>query len=160
MDMSLIQGTISGLKVAGDLAKGMLELKSLSDVQGKVIELQSAILSAQSNALSANADQASMVEEIRALKEEVARVKAWETQKQRYKLYSPWAGSVVYSLKESVSQGEPPHWICAQCYENGKRSILQHRAREGGWATYVCGSCKSEVHSSHRGARQAEYVAD
>ena len=40
MDMSLIQGTISGLKIAGDIAKGFLELKSIADVQEKVIELR------------------------------------------------------------------------------------------------------------------------
>lgn len=70
MDMTLIQGTISGLKTAADIAKSLMELKSISDVQAKVIELQSAILAAQSSALSANADQAAMVDEIRALKEE------------------------------------------------------------------------------------------
>ena len=83
MDLSLIQGTITGLKLAGDIAKGFMELKSMAEVQGKMIELQSAILSAQSSALSANADQAAMVDEIRLLKEEIARVKAWEAQKQR-----------------------------------------------------------------------------
>ena len=67
MDMSLIQGTISGLKIASDIAKSFLELKSISDVQGKVIELQSAILSAQSSALDANAAQSAMIDEIRAL---------------------------------------------------------------------------------------------
>ena len=81
MDITLIQSTITGLKLAGDIAKSIYELKSTSDIQGKVIELQSAILSAQSSALAANADQAAMVEEIRTLKEEIARVKAWESQK-------------------------------------------------------------------------------
>ena len=47
MDLSLIKGTITGLKSASDIAKGFLELKSIADVQAKVIELQSVILSAQ-----------------------------------------------------------------------------------------------------------------
>ena len=123
MDLTLIQGTISGLKLAGDIAKGFLELKSITDVQGKVIELQSAILSAQSSALAANADQAAMVDEIRLLKEEIARVKAWETQKQRYQLEAIWEkAAVVYALKKSMSGAEPPHWICTKCYEDGSRS--------------------------------------
>ena len=48
-----------------------MELKSISDIQGNVIELQSAILTAQSSALAENADQFSMVEEIRVLRERV-----------------------------------------------------------------------------------------
>ena len=83
MDIALIQSTISGLKVASEIAQGFLKLKSLSDVQGKVIELQSVILAAQSSAFAANAHQTAMVEEIRNLKEEITRVKAWEEEKQR-----------------------------------------------------------------------------
>jgi len=44
MDMPLIQGTISGFNVVRDIAKSLFELKSMSDVQAKVVELQSAIL--------------------------------------------------------------------------------------------------------------------
>lgn len=158
MDMSLIQGTISGLKVAGDIAKGLLELKSISDVQGNVIELQSAILSAQSSALSANADQAAMVEEIRALKEEVARVKAWEAQKQRYQLTQFRNGpGVVYALKESMSNSEPPHWICTKCYEDGKRMIL-HPATVNGFIHIVCPSCKLDMPTGMRGIGAPEYA--
>jgi hypothetical protein len=159
MDMSLIQGTTSGLKIAGDIAKSFLELKSISDVQGKVIELQSAILSAQGSALSANADQAAMVEEIRTLKEEISRVKAWETKKQRYKLHTPWPGAVVYALKESMSQGEPPHWICTQCYENGRASILNYQTSSSGAGGYFC-PCGLKVHSAYHGSVECQYVPD
>jgi hypothetical protein len=160
MDMSLIQGTISGLKVAGDIAKGLLELKSLSDVQGKVIELQSAILSAQSSALSANADQGAMVEEIRALKEEIARVRAWDTQKQRYKLVQPWSAGVAYALKESMSNSEPPHLICTNCYEGGRKSILNPTTDSHGWVSYACPVCKSQIPTGYRGGVTPQYATD
>jgi hypothetical protein len=39
MDISLIQGTVSGLKLASDIAKGLIDIKTLSEVGGKVIEL-------------------------------------------------------------------------------------------------------------------------
>ena len=159
MDLTLIQGTISGLKLAGDIAKGFLELKSLTDVQGKVIELQSAILSAQGSALAANADQAAMVQEVRNLKEDIARIKAWEEQKQRYKLASPWQGCVVYALKQQCSGTEPPHWICTKCYEDGRKSIL-NPIKGDGWYRFCCPVCKSEVQSPYRSAAQAEYTND
>lgn len=158
MDMSLIQGTITGLKTASDIAKGFLELKSITDVQAKVIDLQSAILSAQSSALAANSDQAAMVEKIRALKEEVARVKAWEAQKQRYQLTQFRNGpGVVYALKESMSNAEPPHWICTKCYEEGKRMILQP-ATNNGFIHIVCPSCKFDIPTGMRGIGAPEYA--
>ena len=158
MDMSLIQGTISGLKVAGDIAKGLLELKSISDVQGKVIELQSAILSAQTSALSANADQSAMVEEIRALKEELARVKAWDTEKQRYKLVEPWSAGVAYALKESMSNSEPPHLLCTNCYESGRKSILNPINDSHAFVSYICPVCKSQIPTGYRGSPAPEYA--
>lgn len=160
MDMALIQGTISGLKTAADIAKGLMELKSISDVQGKVIELQSAILSAQSSALSANADQAAMAEQIRVLEAEIASVKAWETQKQRYKLVSPWQGAVVYSLKQSMANGEPAHWICTRCYEDGRKSILNPIKTKDNWFLLVCPVCDSQSQSPWRNAAHPEYAPE
>lgn len=161
VDLALITGTISGLKTAGDIAKSILEIKSISDVRAKVIELQSAILSAQSSALEANANQSALVEKIRTLEKEIADIKAWDTQKQRYKLISPWNGAFVYSLKESMSESEPPHWICANCYEGGIKSILQERGNpKTAFREFFC-KCGSIIHSHHRGkGYNFEYVKE
>ena len=150
MDITLIQSTISGLKLAGDIAKGFLELKSISEVQGKVVDLQSAILSAQSSALSANATQAAMVEEIHTLKEEIARIKAWESEKKRYQLTSPWTGTVVYALKKSMNNSEPPHWICTKCYEDGRKSILNQHRKPNAFIEFVCSVCKTMIQPHNR----------
>lgn len=42
MDVSLISGAVTSLKTAFDIAKEISDLKSMTDVQGKVIELQQA----------------------------------------------------------------------------------------------------------------------
>jgi hypothetical protein len=161
MDMALIQGAISGLKLAGDITKSLIEIKSMSEIQAKVIELQSVILSAQGSALSAHADQAAMVEEIRTLKEEIARVKAWESQKQRYKLNPIGEDcAVAYLLKESMSNSEPPHWICTKCYEDGKRMILQPTISPQGFAHLVCPSCKLDIPVHKRRAALPVYAKD
>lgn len=150
MDMSLIQGTITGLKTASDIAKGFLDLKNLSEVQGKVIELQAVILNTQSSAMAANSAQFAAVEEIRAIKEEVMSIKAWEAQKKRYKLVSPWQGTVLYALKESVSDSEPPHWICTHCYENGSKGFLNHK-EESQSLFMVCAKCKNKIQTPWSG---------
>jgi hypothetical protein len=160
MDMTLIQGTITGLKTAADIAKSLMELKSISDVQAKVIELQTAILSAQSSALSANADQSAMVDELRKLKEEITRIKAWEAQKQRYKLVAPWSGGVAYALRQSMSNSEPPHLICTNCYESGRKSILNPISDSHAYVSYACPVCKSQIPTGYRGTPTPEYAPD
>lgn len=160
MDLSLIQGTISGLKTAGEIAKGLLELKSIADVQGKVIELQSAILEAQSCALSATADQTAMAQEIRTLREEIDQIKAWNTERQRYKLMQPWSAGVVYGLKESMSNAEPPHLLCTNCYEGGRKTILNPTADAHGWVAYACPVCKSQIPTGYRGSVTPSYASE
>ena len=153
-DMTLIQGTVTSLKAASDIVKGFLQLKSVSDVQGKVIELQSTILAAQSSALAAHSEQSAMIQRIRDLEEEVAHIKAWEETQQRYQLIAPWDGCYVYALKESCKGTEPPHWICEHCYQDGRKSLL-HNAQ---FTTAIlrCSHCQFEAEI--RGAAKRQYV--
>ena len=44
MDYGMLQGAISSLKVAGDIAVALNGLKTMSEVQAKAIELQQIIL--------------------------------------------------------------------------------------------------------------------
>jgi len=145
MDLTLIQGAISGLKVASDLTKGFLELKSMTDVQSKVIELQSAILSAQSSALAANAEQLDMSEEIRTLKEEASRLRAWSAEKERYALKALEPGVFTYALKAEAASGEPAHWVCARCLNAGSKFLLQSEGEFYGATEYVCHGCSSKI---------------
>ena len=156
----ILQGAILSLKTASDIAKGFLHLKSLAEVQGKVIDLQEAILSAQSSALAAQSEQFTMIEHVRDLEEEIARMKAWEGEKQRYQLMHPWKGVafVVYALKESSKGSEPPHWICTKCYDDGRRTILQSNFNRNGFWLLVCPTCKAEIHSDLRGTHTPAYA--
>ena len=160
MDMTLIQGAIAGLKTASDIVIGLSKLNTLAQVQEKSVELGQVIVAAQSATLCAYADQAAMVDEIRALKKEIADVKAWESQKQRYKLVSPATGSLVYTLKESMKGAEPPHWICTKCYEEGRKSILNPHQDAKGFCQYLCPVCKSQIPNGYRGPSEAEYAPD
>ncbi len=53
MDMSLIQSASSGLQVAGNIARSLFELKLISEVQARVVELQSAIPAGRGDAFAA-----------------------------------------------------------------------------------------------------------
>lgn len=150
MDLSLIQGTISGLKVASDMAKGFLDLKSIAEVQGKVIELQSTILAVQSSALAVNADQAAMADEIRKLREQLAKAEAWNQEQQRYQLVALEPGVFVYALKKESAGAEPPHWICVRCYNAGAKYVLQNQGDFYSASEHLCNGCNSKIKISSR----------
>lgn len=144
VDMTLLQGAITGLKTAADIAIGLSKLNTMAEVQGKAVELQQIILSAQSSALSAQSEQFALIEHIRTLKEEIASVKAWEEQKQRYHLKKFPSGALAYSLKPESAHGEPAHCVCAKCYDDGRKTILQESGTDYG-TMFSCHQCKTHI---------------
>lgn len=160
VDLMTLQCAISGLKAASDIAKGFMQLSTMAEVQTQVIELQSTILAAQSSALTAQSEQSTMIQEISDLKKEIAHLKAWEETKQRYQLISPWPGCFVFALKDSREKAEPPHWICTQCYQDRRKSILQNAERNDRRRidTIKCSHCKQEMDA--QGEAERQYVSE
>lgn len=143
VDISAIAGTASSLKAAGEIVQAMIGLRDASAFQTKAIELQRQILTAQQSALAAHSDQFALLQRVRELEEEVRRVKAWETEKERYSLAEVSTGSFAYLVKPEARGAEPVHAICTNCYEHGRKSILQWV--QGSYsAEFRCPGCKAE----------------
>lgn len=135
IDIGSISAVMSGLNAAGNMVQSFLKLKSEIEIQAKVIEFQSVINAAQMSTAKAQSEYFLMAEKVRELEEQLRTIKAWEAEKQRYELKAPHAGCMVYALKKSVSNGEIAHYICANCYQHGKRSILQDAKDKELWHT-------------------------
>ena len=168
IDMGSIAAAVSSLKGASDIAKGLLSLHTMAEVQSKAIELNQAIIDAQHQIFAANAAQSALAERVRQLEGEIARMKDWDAQKERYKLAAPYPGCMVYAPQKSMSNGEPAHYICAACYQKGQRSILQgvegRPRKEGGrlMGSYNCPNptCKSEAFTGYMDAPAPQYFED
>jgi rubrerythrin len=156
-----LQNAVLSLKTASDIAKGFLHLQSLAESQGKVIELNEAILSAQSSAITAQSEHFATIERVRDLEEEITRIKAWEKEKKRYQMVNPWQGAtfLVYALKESCKESEPPHWICTKCYDDGRRTLLQPNCDSKGYWLLVCPTCKAVINSGSLGTHKPQYAS-
>ena len=160
MDLGQITSAVSSLKVAGDIAVGLINLKTMAEVQSKAIELNQKIIAAQHDIFAANAAQTALIERVRELEKQIAEMKAWEGQKQRYKLAIPSSGATVYALRKSMSNGEPPHYLCTNCFQAGKPSILQNLKDKEGWHVLVCANCKAIVRTPYRGSSPAKYAEE
>ncbi|HHC6614795.1 TPA: hypothetical protein ACN311_004067 [Vibrio parahaemolyticus] len=158
MDLVAIQGAISSLKTAVEISKSISEMKSEADIQNKVIALQTALLEAQSNALSATAAQFELQERIRELEGQLQDKGDWNQTKNKYVLVAPWRiPSQVYALKQSESDGEPAHFACANCFSNGKKSIL-NAVQGSSFIQYVCPSCNAKSDTGYGGIGSPEYA--
>jgi hypothetical protein len=134
-----IKAGYESAKAALDIAKGISALKTEAAVNAAVIDVQRNVVEAQ-QALSAS------LQTINELEQEIVRLKDWSAQKQRYELADTGQGSLAYKLKEGVDPPEPAHWICPQCCEDGKKSILKHESLPVGRAdTLACHRCGFDV---------------
>ena len=147
--ISAIAGAISSLNAAVNITKAMKDLRDWSLVQSKVIELQSAILEAQGSLFSANEERAMLVEKVRDAESKIARLEAWQTEKERYQLTDIGQGTFAYALKQSMSAGEPAHYICTNCYQQSKKSVLHHMHSAGGLHVMTCPSCNTKMGIQH-----------
>ncbi len=151
-EIALLTGAMTSLNAAMNIAKGLISVRDIATIQGKVIELQTEIMSAQSSALSAQSEQFTMLDRIRELEKEVADLKAWSHERSRYELKPIGDAGVVYMLKTEERGSEPPHWICQNCYQDGHAIALAKAEERFPRATWKCPRCatKVDLHASRK----------
>ena len=88
--------------------------------------------------LSAHEGQIALLELVSELKDKLAKHETWEIERARYGLKELPHGGLAYSLNEAEQSVEPAHYICATCYEDRVKSILQPKLKG-----FVCPRCKN-----------------
>lgn len=150
-DITALAAALSSLKAAKDIAEAMIGLRDGAAFQSKLIEFQSKLIDANNASFAAQDERAALLQRISELEEKVAGFETWKAEQQRYELKDFGAGAFAYSLKQEAQGAEPPHQICASCYQSGKKSILQTvpgnnaRTALGIRATHRCSACRAEV---------------
>jgi hypothetical protein len=145
-EIAAVSGMLSALQSAAKITQGLLKMGETARIQEKVIELNGEILTAQQSAFAAQATQTSLLERISDLEKEVARHEEWEAEKKHYHLQQVYPGALAYVLKPDTDTAEPPHWLCTNCYEHGKKSLLQRRNSDRRRiAIFLCSPCKNEI---------------
>ena len=146
MDMGAIGGAVTALKTAADVVKTLQDVKQAAAIQSKVIELNALIASAQGDTLAAQAAQFEMADRIQKLERQLQQFENWAAEKKRYQLTDFGGGTFAYLLKPEASEGEPEHRVCPNCYQAGRKSILQFDAKmyASSRDRYGCPACKGQ----------------
>jgi hypothetical protein len=156
VDMSAIAGFATSVRAAVEITKAMKDVNDANVIQTKTFEVTREILAAQSYAIEAAAAQSALLNRVRELEEEKSKLEAWSTEKARYKLTQVGHGMTTYTLKEGMENGEPAHHLCAACYNEGHKSVMQTETRSPGRCeVLVCHHCGSDLYLS--GMRQPEH---
>lgn len=161
----MADATIALLQAIPGVAKLVTEIAGASEAaqrNAQLIQFQNALIGLNSILASVQQDNATLTQQKRDAEEELKRMKDWETEKKRYKMVAAHQGSFVFALKREMSNGESPHYLCANCFKQGKPSILNDLAvnKSDSWHSWVCPNCPSKNPTGLLGASQTKYAED
>jgi hypothetical protein len=154
-DPATVTSALDALKSIKSISEAMVSLRSGPAFDQKKLELERSILDARSGILAIQEQRLAILGEIDDLKKQVASMETWATEKARYELKNVDAGATVRALKPSMQGDDPPHWLCPNCYEGGKKSILQNsgpateRGAEHFNNIWRCKPCGCAVRTNH-----------
>jgi Zn finger protein HypA/HybF involved in hydrogenase expression len=145
VDTSAFADLVASLRSAVEITKAMMDIGDTSRVPAKLFELMREIMTAQSSALVSHSAHLELLESKRGLEEEVAKLKAWNMEKYRYELQSVGPGAIAYVPKQSMRGTEPIHWICADCFQSGKKRFLNESHSDLHFVYHKCQECSGKI---------------
>ena len=141
------------LNTVGDAAKTLLSLRKSEPIKPELSELLTVVGMATMAAATAQTDHLAMTNRVRELEKEIARMKAWDAEAEKYQLQEVGLGAFALVYQPGVDDPQPVHWLCTNCAEAKRKSILQAinnaRLAWGVGATHIrfaCTVCALEFH--------------
>lgn len=130
------------------MIEGILKTSKDANVSTKVRELNNVILPLQSQLLSIQNDQSDLLKIKDNIEKELVELKEWNKEKDRYELKKLTTGVFVYSPKQGIKPFIEDHWLCTNCYEDNKKSILQPMNVRMVDACHFCPTCKNKYETT------------
>jgi hypothetical protein len=107
------------------LLKAAQHLSNYNEIVAAVSEVNTKLMQANAVALSSQEKQSSLTNRITELENQLRELENWESESQRYRLTKLAFGGYAFCLKPGMENAEPPHYLCATCMNQRKKSILQ-----------------------------------
>lgn len=120
-------------------------LEAVHDTKSKQIitNLQNGVLDLQAKVYAAQAKYQELAEVKLQIEQKLKDYEKWDSESARYQLVALADHIFVRALKPDQANGEPEHYLCPNCFEQHKKSIL-HRP-SAGHTNYVCDICSFDA---------------
>jgi hypothetical protein len=109
---------IESIKTASSILNSFNKLKSLAEVQLKVVELTNIIIPLQARIEQMSIQQTESNDTILKLRNKNLKLTDWESNKPKYKLITFKSGSSAYTKEENISLTTGSPYYCQNCYNN------------------------------------------
>ena len=137
MVVNEISMALKGFKTAVEITKRILNISKDTDLKKEVIELRDFILSIQSK-------YSTLLDIKNQLEKKLIEYEDWDKTESQYQLKEITSGIRVYSPKEDSGLSDSDHWLCPNCFNDRKKSILQLDFDDDELGQYyICPKCKT-----------------
>ena len=138
-----ISAALSAIENARKLTKSIIDLSRAAERQEILIDFNEQLLKVYNALSQIRSEYEELVKVKSDLERKLVDKKNWKREAARYELKELVPGIFVYAVKAGMEASDPAHYICANCYQKQKRSILSLPGP--GWTKYVCHECKFEA---------------
>lgn len=145
-----ITTALQSVKAAITIIKGISSLKSNIEVKEKSVELLDIIISIKSDMISLQSMYDELLQSKKDLEQKLLNINIWEETKVSYKLKKVADGVTVYVPKDLKENDDDFHWICANCFNEKKKSIIQLTNDDGYTKFYSCPKCGMHFNISYK----------
>lgn len=146
MDLSMITAVTGGLADIVQLVKSAKDARLEFQIRERVAAMHSQLSEISRRLYEAEAEKIACQEQVVTLREEVARLVAFDAEKERYALQQIGTDSFAYLVKPGAQRGEPTHALCCTCFAQSVKSILTFNRYEPSRTVLRCPRCGAEAH--------------
>ncbi len=140
-----ISAFLTAVSHAINAGKALIDARDQIKRTDAQLEFNRALVELQEKHLSLIQGYQTLLATNESLKQELANNEKWEQERTNYKLENVGNGATVYCLDPEKASGQPLHWLCPNCFEDRKKSMLQRTVKPGVLGLFKCNRCKSEV---------------
>lgn len=144
---------LTSLSTALTIGKSLVETSDTTKRQDLLMQFNSAIIDAQSKIMSFQEEKSVLKDKIEELENECKHLKSWDAEREKYTSREIAFGVFAYIEKNYEGHLGNAHKYCYNCFDNYKKSTLQHAAdhkqNRGNISTLTCPNGCPRLEFSH-----------
>lgn len=117
-------GALQSFNTLKNLISANKSLSNYNELVAAVSEVYAKLITAQSVAMASQEKQSTLTQRITELEKEIMQLKDWNREAERYQLTELTSGVFAYMVKSGMENGEPSHYLCANCFSQREKTIL------------------------------------
>lgn len=119
-----LASALSALKQTFDLIKTGVEIRDDSKIKKGIADFLDKYLALQTSALEIQQQNHKLLDEKRAAESKYKELEAELAEHQKYSLHEVTEGTFAYKC---ISENQPEHFLCQNCFDKGIKSVLRYR---------------------------------